>query len=117
MFDHIGGPSQEIKVNFSTVPADNSRTKKLENPVRFKAGDLIGYSSEPRFGADFGVYNTTKQNPYADLEPAYKNDLRYAHAVCPFDYFSHDKKLFYYNLLKNADESPLNNPQSLCSKP
>ncbi len=115
MLDHIKEPIGSIKANFSTTPAGDSRTKRVESPISFKAGDLIGYTTGTSNGVwDFGAYNTAKQNPYSGLDLAHKEDLRFAHAVCPFDYFPQDKRQLYSNLLRNADGSTLTNPQSLC---
>jgi len=115
MFDHIKEPIDSIKANFPETPAKDSRTKRVSNPVKFKAGELIGYTTGTSHGVwDFGVYNTTKQNPFSDLEPDYKDSLRIANAVCPYEYFFSDKKKIYFGLFQNTDGSEFNNPHNLC---
>ena len=96
--DHLDDPIEQIKNVLPQTPKiDDSRTDDVSSTIKFKAGDLLGYTggTVQAHNWDFGVYNTTKPN-FLSGDDQYKgSDDR---ADCPYDYFTEDKKAVYYNL-------------------
>lgn len=94
-FGHITNPVDSIKNLLPKEPQQDSRTQEL-SPISFNAGELIGYTTGTSQAGnwDFGVYNSTASNRYAD-DPDWNYSSVYTTAVCPFDYFTSDLKLAY----------------------
>lgn len=94
-FAHITEPADAIKRLLPSEPKEGSATQDL-SPIAFAAGDLIAYTTgTDRAGNwDFGVYNSTQQNRYAQ-DPAWNWSDVATTAVCPFDYFTVDLKAEY----------------------
>ncbi|PJC44583.1 hypothetical protein CO038_03255 [Candidatus Pacearchaeota archaeon CG_4_9_14_0_2_um_filter_39_13] len=85
----------------------DSRTQSLGD-IKFEAGELIGYYVQQRgegavAGFDFitrdaGFENTfTNQERYQD-----RSSQNLLHGVCPYDFYTGEKKEAYYNLLGSA---------------
>ncbi len=113
-FDHLEELVPVIGDMFPNPPkTDDTRTEYL-TAVEFKAGDLIGYTTGTPAAKnwDFGVYNKAKPNHLNGKEGYAELDMR---ADCPYDYFTADKKQFYYNLFvsKAGDGTP---PPDFCKK-
>ncbi|MBI4167793.1 MAG: hypothetical protein HY515_02450, partial [Candidatus Aenigmarchaeota archaeon] len=74
----------------------DTRTDPLP-ATELKAGDLIGYTTgTPQANNwDFGAYSKVKSNHLAGKSGYEEIDTR---AVCPYNYFTIDKKEFYYSL-------------------
>ena len=104
-FGHITEPIDEIKSVFPDTPAQDTRDQKIDHEISFKAGDLIGYTTRGNW--DFGVYNSSTSNRYAD-DPNWNNSTIYTTAVCPFDYFTASLKSAYTTKF---------NSQILCGNP
>lgn len=103
---HITEPLQDIIVLFPSSPTQDSKDQEIKQKIKFKAGDLIGYTTGTSQAGnwDFGVYDITKSNKYA-LDKAWNNSWVYTSAVCPYDYFAKELKQEYskkYNLDKHA---------------
>lgn len=94
-FGHMTEPVEAIKKLLPAEPKPDSRTEELA-PVIFAAGDLIGYTTGTDVAGnwDFGVYNSTVRNRYAD-DADWSNSATYTTAVCPFDYFPASLKASY----------------------
>jgi len=94
-FGHITEPAEAIKQLLPSEPKQDSRTQELA-PVTFAAGELIGYTTgtDAAGNWDFGVYNSTVSNRYAD-DPNWNNSTTYTTAVCPFDYFTESLRSVY----------------------
>ena len=86
-FGHITEPVEVIRKLLPSEPKQDSRTEEL-TPITFAAGELVGYTTGTDMAGnwDFGVYNSTVQNRYAD-DPDWGNSTTYTSAICPFDYF------------------------------
>ncbi len=102
-FGHISEPIAEIRAALPQTPApkNDSRDQKIAREIRFKAGDIIGYTIGTNPGAgnwDFGVYNSTRPNKYAS-DPKYRGSDIWSTAVCPFEYFTEDLKAVYRSKL------------------
>ena len=97
---HLKEVVPEIARQFSTPKAD-SRTEELQ-PVEFKAGDLIGYFI-PNAGVasfDFIAYDEDVTNQFANQERhTYGYGDTLLHAVCPYDFYTTEKKEAYYGLI------------------
>lgn len=94
-YGHITNPLDALKKLLPSEPQPDSRTQEL-SPVSFAAGDLIGYTTGTVAAGnwDFGVYNSTKVNRFAN-DPNWNKSDTYTTAVCPFDYFAPDLKAGY----------------------
>lgn len=95
-FGHITEPIEEIKSVFPDTPAQDSKDQKIDHEIFFKAGDLIAYTTGTSAAGnwDFGVYNSTVRNRYAD-DPDWNNSAIYTSAVCSFGYFIPGLKSVY----------------------
>lgn len=100
--DHITDPVDEIKAVLNDVPRDGTGMDSfLETPVKFSAGDLIGYT----IGAggedfirtfDFGYYSARADNQYVNQDRYLRSFAwKQIHAVCAFDYFPEPLKSAY----------------------
>ena len=94
-FGHMTEPVEAIKKLLPAEPKPDSRTEELA-PIVFAAGDLIGYTTGTAVAGnwDFGVYNSTVRNRYAD-DADWGSSTTYTTAVCPFDYFPASLKASY----------------------
>ena len=96
-FDHILNPVESIKSALPSTPKiEDSRTTYTE-PIHFKAGDIIGYTSgtPQAHNWDFGVYNNARPDPDA-LVPGAEGRDKYAN--CPYDYYNEEKRSAYYQM-------------------
>lgn len=104
-FGHITEPIEEIRAVFpaTPAPANDSRSQQITRKVSFKAGELVGYTTGTSAAGnwDFGVYNSTVRNRYAD-DPAWNISATYTTAVCPFDYFSAAMRAAYVAKFNSA---------------
>lgn len=106
-FDHISEPNPEIIAALGmNEPAPTSHTQRLNPPIEYKAGDLIGYTEGTVYGVwDFGVYNSNVRNQFAD-NPEWNTSQIYITAVCPFDYFSDEMRAVYESHYTFFEEDP-----------
>lgn len=96
-FGHMTEPVDALKKLLPTEPkpSSDSRTQGLSG-VSFKAGELIGYTTGTSLAGnwDFGVYNSSVKNRYADDPDWGWSDINTT-AVCPFNYFTSELKEEY----------------------
>lgn len=94
-FGHITEPVDAIKNLLPSEPKEGSNTQELF-PIKFEAGDLIAYTTGTSQAGnwDFGVYNSTVSNRYANDSDWSWSDT-FTTAVCSFEYFSDDLKSAY----------------------
>ncbi len=94
-FGHVTEPIESIKKLLPAEPKEDSRTQGLSG-LSFKAGELIGFTTGTSAAGnwDFGVYNSTVKNRYAN-DPDYDWSETYTAAVCPFEYFTPELKAEY----------------------
>ncbi len=99
---HVKGVVDQIGVQLTNVKND-SREDML-NPVKFKAGEEIGYYYQQASGGvagfDFIVRDRKIINQFINQE-RYSNRRadNLISGVCPYDLYTGDKKEAYYNLL------------------
>lgn len=94
--DSIGNQLQEVK--------SDSRTIQLD-PIEFEAGDLIGYFVQNAgvTGIDIMVHDDNVVNQFANqARQEIGHGTNLLHAVCPYDFYTDDKKEDYYNLIGGA---------------
>jgi len=104
--DHITDPVDRIKEVLNTEPREDTRMEEfLDEPVEFKAGDLIGYTIGAGPGEnfvrlwDFGYYSAAVTNEYVNQERRNRSySWKQMHAVCAFDYFPEPLKSEYFAL-------------------
>lgn len=86
-------------------PKPDSRDNPI-GPFTFKAGELIGYYIQQQGGVagfDFITRDKKVVNQFINQE-RYENDRarNLINGVCPYDFYTGDKKTTYYNLLGGA---------------
>lgn len=100
---HLGHLKQtvpEISEQFSTPKAD-SRTEELR-PVKFKAGDLVGYfiNNAGVAAFDFMIHDTSVTNQFANNErQEYGQSDNLLQIACPYDFYTGEMKEKYYSLI------------------
>jgi hypothetical protein len=108
-FDHISEVAAKIAAVAPTSPARSSQTTRTP-AITFEAGELIGYSvgAGGRGAWDFGAYNTTHTNQFANQERYVLGMMGQSlHTVCPYDYFTEPLKSQMYALLGTHDQRVL----------
>lgn len=101
---HLKEVVESISSQLPDVKTD-SRSTQLK-PIKFKAGDLIGYfiyKKEGVSGFDFIVRDKKIVNQFINQE-RYSDGRaeNLINGVCPYDYYEPSKKEEYYNLLGGA---------------
>ncbi|MCP6719822.1 MAG: hypothetical protein KJI72_00650 [Patescibacteria group bacterium] len=99
-FSHLKEVVDSVAQQLPEVKSD-SRGAQLD-PIKFEAGDLIAYfiqdSAGP--GIDFIVHDINVVNQFANQERQEAGrGSNLLHAVCPYDFYSGEKKEAYYNLI------------------
>lgn len=85
----------------------DSRTQSLGD-IEFKAGELIGYYIQQRgegavAGFDFITRDYNFENTFINQERYQdRSSQNLLHGVCPYDFYTGEKKEAYYNLLGSA---------------
>lgn len=90
--DHVLTPVDSILAIAPTIPSDSSTAVRPDEPIFFKAGDLVAQTrgSGDGFGPwDFGAYNTTVINTFANQEryASATNTGQAINSVCPYDLY------------------------------
>jgi len=103
--DHITDPVDRIASVLNTEPREDTRMGSfLDEPVKFKAGELIGYTigagpADSVRSWDFGYYSAAVTNQYVNQERRIRSYAwKQLHAVCGFDYFPEPLKSEYFSL-------------------
>ena len=104
LLGHMKGVVPEIESKLTPLKQD-SREDEIRPGIEFKAGEQLGYYfQENKEGAvsgfDFIVRDPRFTNQFINQE-RYSDDRarNLIHGVCPYDYYTPDKKQVYYNLL------------------
>ena len=106
-----GNNCWRIRYHHITIDVADSIKSAIQNrkegekiePVSFKAGDVLGYTSGniPSGNWDIGLYNLNKKGPLAHISQYVQ------HAVCWVDYYSSQQQSFY--------RSKLTGPKTVCN--
>lgn len=119
MFDHIITVTDTIASYFPVTPQNDTRTgADFGNPFILQAGDTIGFTTgTPQARRwDFGLYNTTVENYYVNLDRYFDNYwFKYINADCPYDYFVDSLKDNYYSIFETSGGE--NVPGAECRNP
>ncbi len=107
LLGHMKGVVPEIAAKLTPLKQD-SREDEIRPGIEFKAGEQVGYYfQENKEGAvagfDFIIRDSSVTNQN-NKQKRYSDDRarNLIHGVCPYDYYTQDKKLDYYNLLGGA---------------
>jgi hypothetical protein len=115
--DHVHEVVDKIKTAFPDPPSKTTQSTDLKNPIPFKSGELIGYSTGTKNARhwDFGVYNKKKPN-HLKNETQYKLHNRDLIANCPYDYFPSDMRKQYYATFDTIISED-STPTTFCNTP
>ncbi|MCH8911851.1 MAG: hypothetical protein IH867_14085 [Chloroflexi bacterium] len=105
-YDHIMEVAPKIAAVTPETPSDSSEGTRSP-AIAFEAGELIGYANGAggQGAWDFGVYDTTYTNQFANQERYVKGNMgQLLHTVCPYDYFTEPLKSQMYALLGTHDQ-------------
>ncbi|MCH7971549.1 MAG: hypothetical protein IH960_11000 [Chloroflexi bacterium] len=105
-YDHIMEVAPKIAAVAPETPSDSSEGTRTP-AITFEAGELIGYANGAggQGAWDFGVYDTTYTNQFANQERYVKGNMgQLLHTVCPYDYFTEPLKSQMYALLGTHDQ-------------
>lgn len=107
LLGHMKGVVPEIEAKLTPLKQD-SREDEIRPGVEFKAGEKVGYYFQEKkegavAGFDFVVRDSSVTNKFVNQE-RYSDDRarNLIHGVCPYDYYTQEKKQDYYNLLGGA---------------
>lgn len=98
LINHVTEPVDKIKKAFPKTPQTDTRTNApLKEPVKVKAGELLGYTTGTPLAHnfDFGVFdlNHFNEDLPADEGSKYGKELNF---ICPFDVLPQEIKAAYY---------------------
>ena len=101
--DHMTEVVDKIKVvRPASLNTETSRTEDVSPAIQFEAGELIGYTSGTGSGCcgvwDFGVYNTSRPNEFANPTRT-QRPSQWKYGDCPYDYFTEPLRSQFYALL------------------
>lgn len=117
-FGHITEPVPALKAALPSTPAplNQSQGQRIKEEIRFKAGDLVAYTTGTLAGNwDFGVYNLSTKNKYAN-DSKRNHSWVYTSAVCPFDYFTSSLRAEYAKFFDVEEFGNLKSDGEFCSK-
>jgi hypothetical protein len=98
----------EQKIIDVTVPSDAGTGELVTHPVDFAAGEVIGhYIRGPGYFAwDFVVTDTTVTNTFTNMQRYQDGQLKFLHAICPYDLYSPAMRQPYLDLLGTNNDPP-----------
>lgn len=110
LINHVTEPVDKVKDLFPDTPQTDTRINPpFKNPVKFKAGELLGYSTGTPLAHnfDFGVFdlNQINEDLPADGESDYGKEKNF---ICPFDVLPENLKKNYYSKIIPS-EKPFSN--------
>lgn len=110
LINHVTEPVDKVKDLFPEIPQTDTRTNPpFKNPVKFKAGELIGYSTGTPLARnfDFGVFDLNHVNAGlpADEGSNYGKEINF---ICPFDVLPDSVRRMYYEKIIPS-EKPFSN--------
>ena len=105
-FDHLSGLVESLAAVAPAEPVDHSRTEGTYPRLRFEAGELVGFTMgaggtvDGGVGGawDFGVYDTSNVNRFANSERFANGPNDSVHSVCPYDQYEDPLRAQYYGL-------------------
>ena len=95
---HVAGVVDKLAERLPSTPKfGDSRTDDVVPPVKFEAGEQIGWFLIGGDSMDFGLFNTEHVNEFIN-QGRYKFFQQPLHADCPYDYFQESLRSQYYAL-------------------
>ena len=97
------------KISEVTVTSDaGSAGELVSHPVDFAAGEVIGYyvRGPGYFAWDFVVTDTTVTNAFVNLPRYQTGQLKFLHAICPYDLYAPAMRQHYLDLLGTNNDPP-----------
>lgn len=110
LINHVTDPVDKIKNAFPKTPqTDTKENPPLKEAIKFKAGELIGYTSGTPLAHnfDFGVFDLNHFNDGLPTDGGSKYGKE-ANFICPFDVLPENVKKSYYNKIISS-EKPFTN--------
>jgi hypothetical protein len=107
-FAHIREVVQKISDATVTNPDAGSAGGLVSHPVDFAAGEVIGhYLRGPGYFAwDFVVTDTTVTNAFVNMPRYQDGQLKFLHAICPYDPYPQPMRQRYLDLLGTNNDPP-----------
>ena len=104
LLGHMKGVIPEVAAKLTPLKQD-SREDEIRPSIEFKAGEKLGYYFQEKkegavAGFDFIVRDSSVTNQFVN-QKRYSDDRarNLIHGVCPYDYYTLEKKQVYYALL------------------
>lgn len=114
LINHVTEPVDKIKNAFPKTPQTDTRTNApLKEPIRVRAGELLGYTTGTPLAHnfDFGVFDLNHLNEGLPADEGSKYGKE-ANFICPFDVLPKDLNEKYYSKIMDS-EKPFTNCTSL----
>lgn len=110
LINHVTEPVDKIKKVFPTTPQTDTREgPPFKEPIKFKAGELLGYTTGTPLARnfDFGVFDLNNFNEGLPGDGGSKYGKE-ANFICPFDVLPENIKANYYKKII-SQEKPFTN--------
>lgn len=110
LINHVTEPVDKIKNVFPKTPQTDTKTNApFREPVKVKAGELLGYSTgtSVAHNFDFGVFDLNHFNKDLPADEGSKYGKE-ANFICPFDVLPKDLKEKYYSKIISSEKSLTN---------
>lgn len=114
LINHVTEPVDKIKNAFPKTPQTDTRTSSpFQEPIKVKAGELLGYTSGTPLAHnfDFGVFDLNHFNESLPSDGGSKYGKE-ANFICPFDVLPENIKTAYYKKII-TQEKPFTNCKSI----
>ncbi len=114
LINHITEPVEKIKNVFPSTPQLDTRDPPRVNPpIQFKAGELLGYTTGTPLARnfDFGVFDLNHVNDQSPADGAFLYGKE-KNFICPFDVLPKDLKLTYYSKIVSSERNATNCKES-----
>lgn len=107
LINHVTEPVDKVKDLFPDTPQTDTRINPpFKNPVKFKAGELLGYTTGTPLAHnfDFGVFdlNHINEDLPSDGGSGYGKEKNF---ICPFDVLPENLKKNYYSKIIPSERS------------
>ena len=106
LINHVTEPVDKIKNAFPKTPQTDTRTNPpLKEPIKFKAGELLGYTTGTPLAHnfDFGVFDLNHFNDGLPADGGSKYGKE-ANFICPFDALPENVKKNYYSKIISSEK-------------
>lgn len=110
LINHLTEPVDKVKNAFPSTPQTDTKTNSpFKEPIKFKAGELLGYTTGTPLAHNFdlGVFDL---NYFNDGLPADEGSKfgKESNFICPFDVLPEDLKTKYYQKIIQSEKAYTN---------